>query len=438
LVPTPIAQTCPTPGTYTFPATTVVVTETTTVCAASTTKVPSGTHTLGGVTTVVTTSTTVVCPYATTTTDTKGVVTSVILTTTYVCPSAGTYTIAPHVTTVTATETVVVVPVITEVCPGTYVAPATVTTVTETDIVVYCPFTSVSPTTYTILPSSPAETGAPAKPTDTPSIGSGGKQWAITYTPYNSDGTCKSPSEVMSDITEIKNIGFTTVRVYSTDCDTLPNVGAACKSLGLKVIIGIFIGQPGCDNASPHVSEQVAALTKWAQWDIVELAVIGNEAAFNGFCSIDQLRDLIVSVKGSLKSAGYTGPCTTTEVLSTWVDHDVEEICDVIDVVAINAHAYFNAATLPEAAGTFVAGQLDIARKVCNKPAYVMESGWPSAGICYEKACAGPDQQAKAIDSIKTACGEYVVFFSYSNDAWKAPGACGCERNWGVGQLFSS
>ena len=93
-MPTPIIQTCPTPGTYTFPGSTLIVTETTTVYGETTTEVPSGTHTLGGVTTVVETATTVVCPYATQKTE-NGVVTKILETTTYVCPAAGTYTIAP-------------------------------------------------------------------------------------------------------------------------------------------------------------------------------------------------------------------------------------------------------------------------------------------------------------------------------------------------------
>lgn len=440
-VPTPIPQTCPTPGTYTFPATTVVVTETTTVCAASTTKVPRGTHTLGGVTTIVETATTIVCPYATTKTE-NNVVTSVIETTTYVCPSAGTYTIAPVTTAVTVDETVVVVPVLSTYNPGTYTAPAVITTITETNTVIYCPFTSPAP-----APTYPAETYAPKKPTTTsstpkytqgPGIGGGGDQWAITYTPYTEGGDCKDINAVKKDITMIKKAGFSTIRVYSTDCDTLPNVGAACRDAGVKMILGIFIGEVGCDNGSPHVSEQVAAIKKWAQWDLVELLVIGNEALFNGFCSVRQLADLIISVKHTLGGAGYHGPYTTTDVVSAWIGMDVQPICALIDVVGTNAHAYFNDNTLPTQAGEFVAGQLKIVEKVCGKEGYVLESGWPSAGKCIGKACAGYDQQATAIKSIKSVVGKKTVFFSFGDDHWKQPGDCNCEQHWGCGRLFGA
>ncbi|KAH8910813.1 glycoside hydrolase [Coniochaeta sp. PMI_546] len=447
LVPTPIAQTCPTPGTYTFPATTVVVTETTTVCAASTTKVPSGTHTLGGVTTVVTTATTVVCPYATTKT-TAGVVTSVIETTTYVCPSAGTYTIAP-ITTVVATETVVVVPVVTTYCPGTYTAPAVITTVTETDYVVYCPFTSPAPAAPAPTsaappppPPPPASTAA-ASPSASPSasaptIGGGGKQLGITYTPYQPNGDCKSASDVLADITAIANAGITRVRVYSTDCDTLPNVGAACEATGVKMIAGVFIGEVGCDNGSPDVADQIAALKAWAQWHLVDLFVVGNEALFNNFCTVGQLHDLIVHVKSELASTGYTGPFTTTDVVSAWITGDLSPICEVIDVVGANVHAYFNGGTTPDQAGEFVAGQLKIVEDVCGKSGYILESGWPTQGKCLGSACAGKDEQRTALTSIMDTCGDRTVFFSFKNDDWKPPGDCLCEQHFGTAELFGA
>ncbi|KAK0618572.1 glycoside hydrolase superfamily [Bombardia bombarda] len=469
-VPTLISQFCPTTGVYTFPATTVVVTETTTVCGASTTELPSGTHTLGGVTTVVETETTIVCPYATTKTE-NGVVTNVLETTTYVCPSAGTYTIAPITTTVTALTTVVL-PVVTTYVPATYTAPAVVTTVTQTNYVVYCPFTAEAvPTPAPVAPAAveqaappaaevaPSAAAAPAPEAAPPaeaapsaaavpssvsspsaskggSLGGKGDLWAMTYTPFNSQGDCKGASEVMADVQLIAGAGFTTLRVYSTDCDTLPSVGAAADAFGLRLIIGIFIGEVGCDNGSPDVGEQIAALKAWSRWDLVDLAVVGNEALFNHFCTVDELKNLILHVKSELGSVGYSGPFTTTDVVSAWQEFDVSAVCAVIDVVATNAHAYFNAATQPSNAGAFVKSQLEIVKGVCNLPGYVMETGWPTGGDCIGVACPGEEQQHQALASIKQELGSQVVFFSFTDDAWKKPGACNCEQHWGCAKVF--
>ncbi|OLN81003.1 putative beta-glucosidase btgE [Colletotrichum chlorophyti] len=475
-LPTPVPEVCPTPGTYTFPATTIVVSQTTTVCAPETTKVPAGTHTFGGVTTVVESATTVVCPYATEKTK-DGVVTSVVETTTYVCPTPGTYTIAPTTTTVTALTTCVY-PVVTEVVPGTYTRPAVVTTVTETSVIVVCPFTSEkpepttssvpvveppkpttqapapeptteapapAPTTSAVEPSKPASSSAPAPSPSKPATGglggNNGDHWAITYTPFSEDasGSCKSAEQVDADIATIKKSGFRTVRVYSTDCSTLENVGAACEKYGLKMIIGIFVKQT-CDPNTEEIKSQVEAITSWKKWGMVELVVVGNECIFQGRCSASSLKQLIVSVKASINAAGYTGPYTTAETTGVWQQTDViSDICDVVDIVGGQIHPYFNAETSAEDAGNFVKGQIELLESsgICgNKPALNLECGWPSGGSCNGKACPGVSEQAIAIASIRELAGGKTVFFSFHNDEWKAPGACGCERTWGCGQLF--
>ncbi|GKT55344.1 exo-beta-glucosidase [Colletotrichum tofieldiae] len=485
-LPTPVPELCPTPGTYTFPATTITVSQTTTVCAPETTKVPAGTHTIGGVTTVVESATTVVCPYATEKTK-DGVVTSVVETTTYVCPTPGTYTIAPTTTTVTA-PTTCVYPVVTEVVPGTYTRPAVVTTITETSVVVrgaqaHQHARSPKPTTEAPAPPKPTtEAPAPPKPTteapapvpttsavvtpepvptttakassapapssSAPATGGGlggnnGDHWAITYTPYSEDasGSCKSAEQVDSDIATIKKSGFRTVRIYSTDCSTLENVGAACEKYGLQMIIGIFVKE-SCDPNSADIKNQIDAITSWKKWGMVELVVIGNECIFQGRCSASSLKQLIVSAKATISAAGYSGPFTTAETVGVWQQTDViSEICDVIDIVGGQIHPYFNAETSASAAGTFVKGQIEIleSSSICgSKPALNLECGWPSGGSCNGKACPGVSEQAAAIEAIKELAGGKTVFFSFHNDLWKAPGSCGCEQTWGCGQLFSS
>lgn len=441
-VPTPLATTCSTTGVYTIPATTVTITESTTVCAATGTKIPSGTHTAGGVTTTVTGSTTVTCPYASTGTS-EGVVTSTILTTTYVCPSAGTYTIAP-LTTTCETETFWVYPTPASYAPGTYTQAEVVTTITETDYVVFCPYTSPAPvkpsTTY--APAPVYTTSAAPKATTSKSsssggssggqLGTSGNQWAITYSPYENSGACKAAGDVMSDIKIIAGKGFSSVRVYSTDCSGLVNIGAACEAYGLKMIIGIFISETGISGASDQVSEIVA----WGKWELVELIAIGNECVFSGYATASELASFISSCKSTFSSAGYSGPCTTTEPLNIWQEN-VDVLCEVVDVVGCNIHPFFNGDITASEAGSFVASQLAIVDKLCSgKYGVNLETGWPSFGTCNGVACPGTSEQATAVKSISDAAGGKSVMFSYTDDYWKEPGAFGCEQSWGAIQLF--
>ncbi|KAJ2905091.1 hypothetical protein MKZ38_006337 [Zalerion maritima] len=464
VIPTAAVETCPTPGTYTFPATTVTLTETTVVCGATSTSVSPGTHTIGGVTTVVETATTVVCPYATTSTDDSGVVTSIIETTTYVCPSAGTYTIAP-VTTECVEETVIVVPIVESYTPGTYTRPEVVTTITETDVVVVCPYTvspvpeaetteaAEVPITTTEEEEAPATTTAAEEYQETTteveaaatsaatsggssSLGSGNDHWAMTYTPYTDDSLCKSQGQIDDDIAAIAGAGFTAVRVYSTDCSTLPYIGGACADNGLKIILGIFINGDGCSNSNPTVPEQISAIAEWAQWDMVDAIVVGNEAIYNGYCTASEIADLVSTCKSEF--SGYSGPYTTAETLNIWeLDSTSSVLCDALDVIGANIHPYFNAGVTASTAGTFVAGQLDIIDSICpGKTGINLECGWPSAGSCIGSACPGSDAQATAISDIREKAGDRTCFFSFTNDMWKDAGSCGCEQSWGCGSLF--
>ncbi|KAI0187412.1 glycoside hydrolase family 17 protein [Xylaria flabelliformis] len=498
VVPTPIPQTCSTTGVYTFPATTITLTEATTVPVPYTTSVPAGTHTIGGVTTVVTTATTVTCPYATVSTS-GSVTTSVIESTTYVCPSAGTYTIAPTTTTVTE-GTTVTVPTVTSYPAGTYTQPEVVTTVYETSTVVYCPFdiptpsTSTSeaaPTTYVAetTPAAPVETttvetsavettpvaqptypvttekpapqpetttistpeiestttkqtpkptGGSSSPGKTPAKGVPGKPWAVTYTPYetSASGGCKSQSQVNTDIAAIAAAGVTTIRVYSTDCSTLDFVGSACEAHGIKMILGVFVDQPGCHAGNPSVTEQISAIQAWAKWEIVSLITVGNEAVLHGYCTPSELASLISQTKQQLS---YTGPYSTSETVNIWQQQEFAGlVCPVVDFVGANAHAFFNTETTASQAGQFVKGQLDIIDNVCaGKEGRIMETGWPSAGQALGQAVPGFSQQAAAIKSIVQEVGDKAVIFSLTSDAWKDGNTqCQCEQHWGCASVL--
>lgn len=259
----------------------------------------------------------------------------------------------------------------------------------------------------------------------------------MTYTPYTSGGDCKSASDVSSDIAQIKAKGFSTVRLYATDCSGVQNVGSACKEHGVKMIMGIYIDSTGLSAAQ----EQVGQLTSWGQsngWDLVEMVVAGNEAVFNGYCTASELAGFISSVKSSFKAAGFTGPCTTTEPLNI-IQENADTICGAVDVIAANIHPFFNGGVSASGAGDFVKSQMSLLSDACggSKDAYNLETGWPSAGDANGAAIPGTSEQKEAIDSILASAGGKSAIFSYEDDTWKAPGDLGVEQYWGCASLFT-
>lgn len=448
VLPTPAVTSFSSTGTYTIPATTITVTDSTTVCGATTTEVPSGTHTIGGVTTVVETETVITCPYATVK-PTGTTVTSVIEYTTYTCPAAGTYTVVPGTVTSVPTSTVLVYPTPQTITPGTYTQTETVVTVTRTDYTYVCPYatsglasntapaatTAAATTTAAPAPvaTSTAGTSSAAAPSSTGSSGvTGAGQYGMTFSPYTSSGSCMSQSEVFSNLQVIKNKGFNLVRVYSTDCNGLEYIGSACKQLGMNMIIGIFIEGSGISGAQ----DQVDAIAKWAQWDMVELIVVGNEAISSGYCSASQLAGFISSCKSTFKSAGYSGKVTTTEPINIWQSYGTSALCGAVDIVGANIHPFFNSEVTAEKAGEFALSEYQLLEKLCGKDVINLETGWPNAGDANGAAVPGVAEQETAIKSIAAALGSKSIFFSYANDDWKNPGAFNVEQHWGCASVF--
>ncbi|XP_044714874.1 uncharacterized protein HRG_11507 [Hirsutella rhossiliensis] len=486
-----------TPGVHTFPATTITVTEATTVCAAASGMVTAGTRVVSGVTTIVEGATNIECPVATVYNPGTYIAPEQVVTVTktgyvYYCPlsksglststpapapqpteavppppPASTYEAPAPSTEEEAPLPSAEVPVIStekEIPAGPAEEKVPVTTqeeipagpaeekvpvTTQEEIPTGPAEKKVPVTTHVEVPVAPShkQTSPPAysQPGPAPKHGDSGKlvsgndHFGITYTPYQpSDGKCKSSEQVDKDISELKKAGFTTVRVYSTDCRTLENVGNACDKYKVQMIVGVFVKDKGCSYDAPAIKEQIDELSKWNKWGLVSLVVVGNEAIMNGHCSPRQLRDLITTVKS--KCPSYKGKYTISETLNVWQRPDVKsEICGVVDVTGANIHPYFNSNVSPGSAGEFVAGQLDLLSKICGHNEVInLECGWPTRGNCNGKACPGKTQQAEAIKSIREKTGSKTVFFSYEDDMWKEAGSCGCEQSWGTAASFKT
>ncbi len=267
-------------------------------------------------------------------------------------------------------------------------------------------------------------------------IHANGDSWGLTYSPYTSQGGCKDAGTVAADLAIVAQKGFSVVRVYSTDCSSLENIGKSARDNGLKLILGVWVSSSGISGAQGQVTDIVS----WGQWDLVQLIVVGNEAVFNGYASAGQLAGFISSSASAFKNAGYTGAVTTTEPLSVWEDtSSASAFCGVVDVVGANLYAFFNAGVTADKAGGFIQSQIDILTGICSgKPVYVLESGWPHAGNCNGAACPSPANQATALKGIQSTVGAQVVFLSYEDEPWKEPGQFGVEQFWGCAGVFGS
>jgi exo-beta-1,3-glucanase (GH17 family) len=291
---------------------------------------------------------------------------------------------------------------------------------------------------YTPKPSYsvPAEPAVPSKPAYS---GEGpfhynGDKWGITYTPYTKTGQCKTADEVDADLAKIKSYGFTTIRLYATDCSGLENVATGSKKHGLDIILGVFIDKTGVQASW----DQVDAIGAWGQskgWDNVVLVVVGNEAVFNGYVSGPELATYITQVKSFLAGKGYGGWVTTTEPVNI-IQANKDCLAPVVDVAGANIQPYFTSSVSASGAGDFVLGQLALVEAALGKTAYNLECGWPSQGKANGAAVPSKEDQKTAILDIIAKAGKKTVVFSYEDDSWKGDDEFSVEKYWGCGDIF--
>ncbi|KAA8915175.1 hypothetical protein TRICI_002670 [Trichomonascus ciferrii] len=245
----------------------------------------------------------------------------------------------------------------------------------------------------------------------------------ITYSPYSSNGGCKSANEVKSDVSKLSE--YSVIRIYGVDCDQVKNVYNALGD-NQKVMLGIFeVGN--LENDLKTMKDGVNG-----NWDKVHSVSIGNELVNGGQAKPSEVKDMVSKGKSTLKGFGYNGPVVATDTFIATINNP--ELCDVGDYIAINAHAYFDGNVEASGAGKWVKEQINRVKDTCggDKKIYVTESGWPSKGDTNGKAVPSPENLKTAVKSIKNEVGDQVCLFSAFNDMWKSPGYLNVEQYWGI------
>jgi exo-beta-1,3-glucanase (GH17 family) len=242
---------------------------------------------------------------------------------------------------------------------------------------------------------------------------------------------------VDGDIGKIASMGFAAVRIYNSDCSQLTYVGDACKKYGLRLSVGLWITSPDED----AVQSQIQAITSYFQGDygIVAHVVVGNEVLANTGYGVTAscLAGFINTVRAALRSAGYAGSVSTSEVPGP-LFAAAGTLCPAIDDVLANVHPFFDPNTSAGQAGTYVAGILGRMEAMCggSRRAWNMETGWPTAGQADGQAVPGFAEQQTAVLAIKAAAGDRSSFFSFEDDLWKGKGLFQVEQSWGLASLY--
>ncbi|AOA62028.1 Putative glucanase [Komagataella phaffii CBS 7435] len=297
--------------------------------------------------------------------------------------------------------------------------------------------TTTAPTTSTTAARTTSSTSTTPTASSTPG---GNHPRSIVYSPYSDSSQCKDATTIETDLEFIASKGISAVRIYGNDCNYLTVVLPKCASLGLKVNQGFWIGPSGVDSIDDAVQEFIQAVNgnNGFNWDLFELITVGNEAISAGYVSASSLISKIKEVSSILSSAGYTGPITTAEPPNVYEDYG--DLCstDVMSIVGVNAHSYFNTLFAASDSGSFVKSQIEVVQKACSRSDItIIETGYPSQGATNGKNVPSKENQKTAIFSIFEVVGTDVTILSTYDDLWKDPGPYGIEQFFGAIDLFS-
>jgi exo-beta-1,3-glucanase (GH17 family) len=227
------------------------------------------------------------------------------------------------------------------------------------------------------------------------------------------------------------------IRVYGSDCDQINLAVREALKNGQKLFGAAYLKSSGngINDVTSAIESYKNAVNQYAggNWDVLQMFSVENERVDQHELTASQVIDAINTARTRLRSIGYNGPVGAVETAPAMISNPA--ICEASDIVMCNIHAFFDRNTQASDAGTFVKEQVNQVRAACgNKRVVVAESGWPHQGDPNGAAVPSPDNQRKAIDSIRANFNSDMFLFSAFDTEWKADTAStfNAERYWGT------
>jgi exo-beta-1,3-glucanase (GH17 family) len=119
-------------------------------------------------------------------------------------------------------------------------------------------------------------------------------------------------------------------------------------------------------------------------------------------------------VKAIVRGCGYTGPVTTAEPASSYVDYPPLCQSPTLDITGVNSHCYFQPAGTPATCGDFVNAEVAVTRNACDgKAVFITEAGYPHKGDRNGGQVPSYENQRIALKSMFQGSGGYLTFFTF-------------------------
>ena len=221
----------------------------------------------------------------------------------------------------------------------------------------------------------------------------GGRFACVSYAPFRGEQTPFDPTlviprkQIEEDLTRLKTESDC-VRIYAVN-QGLDQVLPIAEKLGMKVLMGLWIGRTAQDNETQLA--RGIELAK-AHPGTIKGIIVGNEVLLRQEQPASVLETLLKRVKAE------TGlPVTYADVWEFWLRHP--ELADDVDFVTIHILPYWEDDPVPAGDGVLHIDTIlrMVEADIPGKTIYIGETGYPSAGKQRERALPGLVEQASFI-----------------------------------------
>lgn len=207
------------------------------------------------------------------------------------------------------------------------------------------------------------------------------------HTPFNA-ALIVSPAQIEADLRLLRELTGC-VRTYGID-HGLDQVPAIARRLGLRVVLGAWIGSDAAANAA-QLDRALELAHEHA--DVVELLMVGNEVLLRRELSAQALGMVLADAKRR-----SSVPISYADVWEFWLRHGAA-LRDHVDVVSVHVLPYWEDEPVAiDHAVAHVQAILALVRKAFQaQPVFLAEAGWPSQGRQRGAAVPGRLEQTRFV-----------------------------------------
>lgn len=243
-------------------------------------------------------------------------------------------------------------------------------------------------------------------------------------TPWNSDEVI-SPQQIAGDLATLATISGC-IRTYSVEngLDRVPELAA---KVGLKVILGVWIGRDRLKNAA--LIDTAVSLARHYRGVVISV-MVGSEVLLRGEMTGSDLRETIRSAKARLDV-----PVSYADVIEFWLRH--RDIGNDVDFVTVHVLPYWE--DMPVRAEDAAAHVDDIHKEMAaafpGKEILVGEVGWPSRGRMRDGALPSRINQARFVSNVLDLARREnfrVNLFEAYDEPWKRQWEGTVGGHWGL------